>query len=87
MSTSPEGIPDLDTVLQNGSNKSALTCLHCTSRILNPSVGSYVEKEVRNTIVHYLMVIMYITDILLSSMNIFQCFMAVCPTNHDKEEE
>ncbi|KAJ1519624.1 hypothetical protein ONE63_004898 [Megalurothrips usitatus] len=37
--------PDLEALLQNGLNKSALTCLHCPSRILNPSVGNYIEKE------------------------------------------
>ncbi|XP_026272031.1 guanine nucleotide exchange factor MSS4 homolog [Frankliniella occidentalis] len=44
--TAPAGIsPEIEAVLENGLNKTALTCLHCPSRILNPSVGTFVQQE------------------------------------------
>lgn len=45
MTSTTVSIPDLEALLKDGSNKSALTCLHCPSRILNASVGRYVEKQ------------------------------------------
>ncbi|XP_034230154.1 guanine nucleotide exchange factor MSS4 homolog [Thrips palmi] len=45
MTALTQSVPDMEALIKDGSNKSALTCLHCPSRILNASVGTYVEKE------------------------------------------
>lgn len=50
MAAITKSIPDLEALLKDGANKSALTCLHCPSRILNASVGTYVEKQVSHII-------------------------------------
>jgi len=41
-----EGKEDVQALIEEGKNKTALSCLHCPSCILNPKMGTYVEKEV-----------------------------------------